>query len=394
LLTLSYRQHRRAGWLFVLFLIGCPAVNAVEVTTLYTAEVPLDPGARNQREAAYEMALNDVLMRVSGAALVSDPELVEALFPEPAAYVVQFQPGVDDSLIVTFDGAAIETVLRNAGQTVWGTERPLTLAWLAVDWGGGERELLGVDDPLREEDDARSIDRTELLRERLLSIAELYGLPLVLPLLDSEDRMQVSYADVRGGFDEIVLAASERYEVDSILIGVFDAEEGGEPNQWRYYFGSEQFSWRGEPEQVVPQVAEVLAAEFAVQGDAPLERVALTVAGIESVDAYGDLQLRLAEISAIERFDIERVEGDKITYRVDVRGGGERLARALRFAGLLESERIEYGVDFDSGALSSGSAPISGSAPSSGPAPSSEPALSSDPALGAEPALEFYYEPR
>jgi hypothetical protein len=364
LLTLRYRQHRHAGWLFVLFLICCPAANAVEVATLYTAEVPLDPGARNQREVAYETALNDVLMRVSGASLVSDPELVEALFPEPAAYVVQFQPGMDESLIVTFDGDAIEAVLRNAGQTVWGTERPLTLAWLAVDWGGGERELLGVDDPMREEDDARSIDRTELLRERLLSIAELYGLPLVLPLLDAEDRMQVSYADVRGGFDEIVLAASERYEVDSILIGVFDAEEGGEPNQWRYYFGSEPFSWRGEPEQVVPQVAEVLAAEFAVQGDAPLETVALTVAGVESVDAYGDLQLRLAEISAIERFDIERVEGDKISYRVDVRGGGERLARALRFAGLLEGERIDYGVDFDSGALS------------------------------AEPALDFYYEPR
>ena len=345
-------------------LIAAAAAGAVEVTTLYTAEVPLDPDARQPRETAYEMALNDVLMRVSGVALVSDADLVETLFPEPAAYVVQFQPGLDESLIVTFDGEAIETVLRNAGQTVWGSERPLTLAWLAVDWGGGERELLGADDAMREADDARSIDRTELLRERLLSIAELYGLPVVLPLLDAEDRMQVSYADIRGGFDEIVIAASERYEADSILIGVFDAEEGSEPGQWRYYFGAEQFSWRGEPEQVVPQVAEVLAAEFAVQGDAPLVTVPLTVAGVESVDAYGDLQQRLAGISAIERFDIERVEGDKITYRVAVRGGSERLARALRFAGLLEGERIEYGVDFDSGALSS------------------------------EPALDFFYEPR
>ena len=358
-------HHRRAGWLLVLLLLCPPTLLAVEVATLFTAEVPLDQNARQPREAAYEMALNDVLMRVSGESLASDAQLVKSLFPEPAAYVVQFQPGQDNSLIVTFDGQAIETVLRNAGQTVWGSERPLTLAWLAIDWGDGERELLGVDDPLAEEDDARSIDRTQLLRERLLSLAESYGLPIVLPLLDAEDREQVSYADVRGGFDEIVLAASERYEADSILIGLFDAEEGGEPNQWRYYFGTEQFNWSGEPEQIVPQVAGVLAAEFAVQGDAPLRTVALTVGGVNSVDAYGDLQLRLREISAIERVEIERVEGDRISYRVDVRGGGERLARALRFAGLLESERIEYGVDFDSGTL-----------------------------IESEPALDFFYEPR
>ena len=74
-----------------------------------------------------------MLLKVSGAALAEDPVQIETLFPEPSAYVVQFQPGPDDTLIVTFDGDAIEAVLRNAGQTVWGSERPLTLVWLGVD---------------------------------------------------------------------------------------------------------------------------------------------------------------------------------------------------------------------------------------------------------------------
>nr|MDJ0907511.1 DUF2066 domain-containing protein [Woeseiaceae bacterium] len=296
-------------------------------------------------------------------------EQIDVLFPEPAAFVVQFQPGQDDTLIVTFDGEAIETVLRNAGQTVWGSERPLTLVWLGIDWGGGERNILGaadapaMDAPADDAETLLNADLSELLRERLLAVADRRGVPIVLPLLDAEDLEQVTYADLRGGFDEVILAASERYQADSILIGVMDAE-AIEPNRWRYYFGPERRDWLGEPEQIVPLVADMLAAEFAIQGDAPLRTVALTVAGIETVDAYADLQQRLREVRVIERLAIERVDGDRISYSVDVRGGGERLARALRFAGFLEDERIDYGTGFGT-----------------------------DP-YALVPTLNFYYEPR
>ena len=363
MISFSRRQHP-ACWLVLLLLCCSLPAGAVDVGTLYTAEVPLDPNARQPREDAYRMALYDVLLKVSGATLADDPVRIEALFPEPAAYVVQFQPGPDDTLIVTFDGEAIETVLRNAGQTVWGSDRPLTLVWLGVDWGGGEREILAaVDEPADENDPLLDVERTVLLRERVLAIAERRGLPVVLPLVDATDLEQLSYADLRGGFDEVVLAASERYQADSVLIGVLDAE-AVEPNRWRYYFGSERRAWRGEPEQIIPLVAELLAAEFAVQGDAPLRTVALTVAGIDTVDAYADLQERLREIRVIERLAIERVDGDRISYSIDVRGGGERLARALRFAGFLEADRIDYGSDFGS-----------------------------DP-YASIPNLNFYYEPR
>ena len=324
----------------LLLLFFPPPAAAVEVVSLYTAEVPLDTQAANPREDAYRMALYDVLLRVSGPVLANDTELVDTLFPSPAAYVVQFSPAAGDALIVTFDGEAVESVLKSAGQTVWGSDRPLTLVWLAVDWGQGEREILGVDNPLREDDDARSIDRNQLLRERILALAERHGLPLLLPLLDAEDLERVSYADIRGGFDEVVLDASGRYAAPSVLIGVVDAN-AVRPNRWRHYLAGSQRDWRGEPEQVVPLVAETLAAEFAVRGDIPVRSVRLAVSGVQTVDAYGDLQRRLSEIELIERLIVERVEGDTITYRVDVRGGGDRLARALRFAGLLESDRLD-----------------------------------------------------
>ena len=179
----------------LLCLLSFATANAIEVPTLYTAQVQIDQEEDDPRAAAYETALAVVLLRVSGGQVVDDPELFEALFPDPAAYVVQFRPGPDETLFVSFDGEAVETVLRNAGQSIWGSDRPLTLIWLAVDWGGGEREILGATDD--ERDASRSINRNRMLRERILDFAERRGLPVAFPLLDSEDLANVGFSDVR-----------------------------------------------------------------------------------------------------------------------------------------------------------------------------------------------------
>ncbi len=315
---------------------------AVEVTSLYTAQVPFDQEERDPRARAYEAALADVLLRVSGSELSADAEMVELLFPNPASYVVQFRAGVDATLWVSFDGDAIENTLRRAGQTVWGSDRPLTLVWLAVDWGRGKREIIAADDQQRRRSEARSIDRNRLLRQRVLDIAERRGLPIVFPLLDTDDLKNVSFSDIWGGFDDALLEASRRYDVHSILVGRI-RPMSSQRNRWSYYFGGEERSWSGEPELVVGLVGDVLAAEYAISGNAPLESIELTIAGIDSVDAYGAVQKLLSGLTVIENFSISEVEGDQIRYRVTVHGSAERLGRALRFNGLIE----QIGFDGD-----------------------------------------------
>lgn len=315
-----------------------PAV-AVEVPTLFTAEVPLDRNAKDPRKTAYEQALMMVLLRVSGSELTADRGAVRELFPNPGAYVMQYRSGARDSIWVSFDGQAIEDTLRNAGQTVWGAERPLTLVWLAVDWGQGSREIVAADDPDRAAGKSRSIDRNKRLRERILDAAEKRGLPLVFPLLDTVDLQSVTFSDIWGGFDERIIDASKRYDANSILIGRIRTSSSRREN-WSYYFSGDERSWNGPPEAIVAQVADLLGAEFAVGGDAPVESVSLSVAGIASVEAYGSLQRLLAEVSLIESFVITEVVGDRVQYRVDVRGGADRLRRALRFNGLIEQDGI------------------------------------------------------
>jgi hypothetical protein len=311
---------------------------AVDVPTLFTAEVPLDEDADNPRDDAYALALREVLTRVSGAELAQNSLALDELFPDPAAYVIRFRPGNDDTLWVSFDGEAIEQVLRNSGQSVWGADRPLTLVWLAVDWGQGNREIIAADDPERSAGQGRSINRNKRLRERLLAIAEKRGLPVVFPLLDTTDLQGVSFSDIWGGFDERILDASERYDVNSVLIGRVRRSPVRE--NWSYYFGDEERSWNGPPEAVVGQVADLLAAEFAVGGNAPIETITLGISGVQTVESYGTVQKMLAGVGVIERFMIVEVVGDRLSYSVEVRGGADRLRRALRFNGLIEQDLV------------------------------------------------------
>jgi hypothetical protein len=319
----------------LLLVIVVAPVWAVEVASLYTAQVPIDPEQDNPRAAAYEMALADVILRVSGSELANDPEMIELLFPDPSAYIMQFRPGEDDTLWVSFDGEAVERVLRQAGQTVWGSDRPLTLVWLAVDWGQGEREIIAADDPARSRDEARSIDRNRLLRQRVLDVAERRGLPVAFPLLDTMDLQNLSFSDIWGGFDDPLLGASARYEADAILVGRVRPATA-QRNRWSFYLDGEERNWTGEPELVINFVADLLAAEFAISGAAVPETVQLTVAGINSVASFGAVENMLREMSVVEQFSIVEVDGDRVKFRVTAIGGLDRLRRALRFNGLIE----------------------------------------------------------
>lgn len=334
------RSFLLALLLSMLVLTGIPTAWAVEVATLYTAQVALDEEQGDPRSEAYKAALGEVLLRVSGTQLSSDPEMIELLFPSPASYVVQFRPGEDDTLWVSFDGEAIEQVLRQSGQTVWGSERPLTLIWLAVDWGQGDREIIAAGDPDQSRDSGRSIDRDRQLRQRVMDMAERRGLPVLFPLLDTEDQRNVTFSDIWGGFDEQLLVASERYEVDSVLVGRI-RPDSNQRNRWNYYFADDERVWSGEPEMVLGLVADKLADEFAISGDAPLEYVNLGVSGIDSVEAYGEIQNLLAATNVIESFAISEVVGDRIQFRVEAVGGLDRLRRTLRLNGLIEQNGFD-----------------------------------------------------
>lgn len=336
----------------------CTIAAAVEMGSLYTAQVPFDQSDPDAQNLAYQAALTEVLIRVTGTTSFVEPappdepgqpdgsiqvqplqtepsRRMADLFPNPVRYVQQFRSGPDDTLVVTFEGRAIENVLRQAGIPIWGSDRPLTLIWIAVDWGQGEREIVAADDPQRMSADARSIDRNRLLRERVAEVAGRRGIPVLFPLLDTEDLESISFTDIWGGFDDPLLRASARYEAESVLVGRIRTDSL-QTNRWSWYFDGDRASWNGQTEDMINLLADTLAARSVVDPTSPMETIWLTIHGIDSVNAFGQVQQIMENLRGIDEIMIDTVAGDRIVYEIQVQGGTERLKRALETNNLLE----------------------------------------------------------
>ena len=308
---------------------------AVEMTSIYTVDVPLDPDERNPRRTAYRLALNEVLVRMTGSTGIAESEELMSMFPNPERFVRQFQPGPDNTLIVSLYGEEIERVLRQAGAPIWGADRPLTLVWLAVDWGMGNREIVGADEQGRTFGAARaSDDRKQLLRDRVKDVATLRGIPIAFPLLDTTDLASLSFSDIWGGFDEQLIAASQRYNATSVLVGRIRPETP-QGHRWTWYRDGQRQDWSGEPDEAISLLADSIAATDALAGNELAEFMQLTISGIDSVKDYGKVQQFMESLRVLDRLMIKTVNADKITYEVEVRGGADRLRAALARSNIL-----------------------------------------------------------
>jgi hypothetical protein len=311
-----------AIWL-VCALLAADA-RAVTVPDLYEAEVPVESQSADERSDAVRQALAAVLVRVTGRPGVAADPALSGLLEDAESFMQQFGYTADETLRVGFDGAALRDALLDAGQPVWGSERPATVLWLAFDSGGGRRALIGADS---------DSDVVELLE----SIATLRGVPLILPLLDSEDLSRVSFSDVWGGFDEVLLAASERYGADAVLIGrAARSSDGRMLVRWLLHFRGQREEWRGSLDDGIQRAADRYAETFAPAGDRTLRALRIDVAGIDGLRAYGAVSQFLEELTLVQSVGVEEINGDTIVFRVALRGEPSTLDRAISLGRMLE----------------------------------------------------------
>ncbi len=311
--------------MIALLALALPATAGV-VEELYDAEAPYDG---QDRRAAFSEALAQVVVRVTGdRASVREPGVVE-LLARPDGYVQQFRPGATgDTLWVSFDGQAVTNALRAAGQPVWGEERPSTLLWLAIDQGSGRRGVLGADP---DQDDAVMA----ALRQRVEETATARGLPLVLPLLDAQDRGALSFADLWGGFDEDIESASRRYGTDAVLAGRISLAEA-DRGRWTLYSGSAPMRWVADAEDSIQRTADHYAGIFAVStAGAPSRSILVRVHGVEDVAGYARVLAHLESLTVVQDVAVDRLEEDRVTLALAMAGSPASLDQALALGNVL-----------------------------------------------------------
>ncbi|NNC64587.1 MAG: DUF2066 domain-containing protein [Gammaproteobacteria bacterium] len=338
----SQRIPHRAGITvgFVLLMLGTlDAALGATFPELYSIIVPREATGPSQsrprtQDETIRLAMGQLLTRVTGRRDAPfEPQLAEML-RLAGDFVEQVGQLDRDNLIVRFNASNVESALVRLEQPVWGPERPVTMLWIAVDGGLGQRELLAAE-PLT------TSAQTELevilaeFRIELMQVADERGLLLSLPLLDIEDITALSFAEVWGGFSDRVIRASERYGTDDILIGQVRLTDFGTVTRWTLLRGGRELRLPGQGfRDGLDALADVYAAEFSTLGRA--SSAAVTILGVETLDDYGRIMQYLESLSLLEAIEPEELVGGSLRVRVAARGGEFALRRVLELGELLQ----------------------------------------------------------
>lgn len=340
----------------LLLSLAWPASWAARVEGLYEVQVPVADQSAAERERALESALREVAVRITGTRSAGLGEALAADAVQAGRVVQQYGylSSAEGLLLqVQFEPAATEQMLRRQGLPIWSGQRPATLVWVALQ-DGAERRLLGADDPA---------PASEALRQR----ARARGVPLLLPLLDLEDQSRVRFADVWGGFFDSVLAASERYGADAVLVGRLQRQAGGWLARWTLFDRGETRDWSQSLDDLqaaaalgVDGLADALAARYAQQLGAATgdNGVTVWVEDVRSLEDYAELARFLRSRDLVREARLVVVDGGRVQYRLDARGGPSLLARSLgswqRFA-TMPSTAGAASSDGNAGAAAPGS---------------------------------------
>ncbi len=351
-----------SGWLRSLFFLGCCFVlvfslnsDAAEVDGLYETEVLVTSQGRNERNEAIRMALDEVLIRVSGDRNTPRLEALRGLYKRSLQLVQQYRyralprragapVGMSDELTqvlrVSFDPAAIDQALRKAAVPLWGQVRPATLVWVVVD-DGGVRSLMAA-------------DTLPEVKQVMQLQAQRRGLPLFVPLWDLEDQMALRFSDVWGNFQDAILNGSARYATEAILVGrLFHQSDGIWESRWTLYQGGEAAHWQASsPLQAevlsagVDGVADHLGRRFAkVFDESQSSRLKVAVKDVRSLQGYARTLQFLQSLDVVTAMQVGSVMGETVTFDLQVRGDSEGLAQTISFGRTLVAVPAVINVD-------------------------------------------------
>jgi uncharacterized protein len=317
-------------------LIACAAglafaapIRAETLGDLYSVTVPYT----GQNDAAFRDGMRDILIRVTGRPDAPELANLAPLVAEAARYVVSFRRAPGNQLAVTFDGQAIENAIDASGLPTWGSERPVTLVWLAVDRGSGRRALIhaGSDGDEKARFEASAVRR---------------GLPIAWP--DSGDDLVRSLQQAWSGDHVPLIDAARRYGADGVLIGrVEPSVDGTWTVEWTFTAAGLSARAAGDLEAGLQLAADRYASLYVAPGTGQRSEQIVTVRGIESLESYASAMRMLSRLAPVRGVAVDEVTPEAVSFLVSVRGDPEQLRQAILRDGRLvavDAPRMIYAL--------------------------------------------------
>lgn len=315
-------MNRLAGALGAMLLLAAVAkADAVTLDDLFEVTVQATGAAESQ---AFRAGMADVLVRVTGRRDAATMPALAGLIGDAQRYVMSYRRVAGGQLAIAFDGDAVAAAVAASGLPFWGADRPLTLVWLAVDRGGGQRGLV-------------TAGATSGERQAMERAAAQRGLPLAWPSLGAGLDPLQRFEQVRSGDIGALAAAAGDYGAQGSLIGHARLVAGrGYTVDWTLVGagGSQQGS--GGLEDGVNLAADRYASLYASVAAARSSEVDVTVVGIDSGSRYAQVVRHLESLAVVRSLGVREVGGEAVAFRLAIRGDLGVLTRAVNAGGLLE----------------------------------------------------------
>ncbi|MFM2486403.1 DUF2066 domain-containing protein [Celerinatantimonas yamalensis] len=273
-------------------------------------------------------AFNHLIERVTG----SDQALANPAIAKAAShagdylqqYAYQQQDG-QKQMAVVFNRKQIEQMLIQAGLPFWADQRPLIIVWDVIEQKGQQAFV------------ADGSDHATQLRTQ----AQQWALPIILPVMDLDDSMAISPADVWGSFVQPVTSASQRYNADvALMVKSYQDSNSALTNDWQLLDlhqhqiiaqGHDQGSAQGAIDaQMWQQVAAKLAARYAVvRSTTSGGEVQLTFTHINDFSQYHQIRHFLTSQPSVVAVSLLMVNQDSYTFVVKLADAWQPLQAAL-----------------------------------------------------------------
>lgn len=309
--------------------IFCFSVSAVEVTDLYQDILKVDDKSRDTRLAASRKALLNVLVKVSGDESADQNKLAQQRTKNISNYMLKFE--YDEkangqlNLVVKFEARKINELIKELNLPLWGVQRPLVAIWLGIE-DNWRRELV-------------TQESYPQLEQLIYDKAGRRGLPVVVPLLDLQDRRLVGIPEVWGNFSGPVEEASRRYSAERSITARMYQEPDSETwiLDWRFtnddLFDSNRLE--GDKQQIVGEMIDSLALglanEYAIDPNAYYEQAAATLT-LKGTQSFVDIEVakrRLQNLSVVTQATIMRKTPEFVEFKLNHTGSVADLKKGL-----------------------------------------------------------------
>ncbi len=298
--------------------------NVSVASDLYKAKVPLLSDSEADLKRAKSQAMALMITRLTGQAASLKAPTVKAALTKADKYISQLSRTTDAEsqqvmIQLGFDQVSVNQLLQSSGQPIWASNRANILAWLVFEEMGFQEIIADG-----------SLQTSDVIQRE----SELRGLPLVLPLMDLTDQLLITPSDVWGNFDEVIDAASERYQAHGLLVGrIFRNADNLWHGQGQIKLASSQVEWKLAAQSldelavlIIENLGQELSLRFALTSDTSVEQQSvLHISGVKDLQAYDELQKVLQEVASITHTSLYILQGENLQVIVTHQGSRDNL---------------------------------------------------------------------